>query len=296
MTFVPTSGGANSFAPLQIKLPHAKRPYSHKLWRGPLVAGIYDRQKANEIPLHAHDVVQLIVVPEKTRIRTRVGRGSKQQEVDWTGPGVQLIPGGTLHSVAWFEEAPWAKLYYHNDFVSKVMGNVLLAFDTVTLHALQQRDSAIGMLVDATGAACRGTLTDLDILTTLLGKRVLEAVALRPYRTGKGCFEVHNSTKLVAHVEKFVTIGYDPLEMARIAGCSSNHFYVVFRRTFGKEVREYFRERQVRYAQALLLLYPDLELTEIAERCCFGSLSTMTKWFNAVLKQPPSEVRRLRII
>lgn len=92
---------------------------------------------------------------------------------------------------------------------------------------------------------------------------------------------------ILKHLADEMTLG----EIAWHVGKGEEHLARVFKRETGRSVFDYVRESRINRARTLIL-DPSLNLSEIAEKCGFHSLSFFSRTFRQLTGMPPSEYRR----
>lgn len=92
---------------------------------------------------------------------------------------------------------------------------------------------------------------------------------------------------ILKNLEQDITLG----EVAWHVGKGEEHLARVFKRETGRSVFDYVREARVNRAKTHLM-DPALNLTEIAERCGFNSLSFFSRTFRQLTGMAPSDYRR----
>lgn len=93
------------------------------------------------------------------------------------------------------------------------------------------------------------------------------------------------------YIEENLEGRLDTESLARVAYSSRAHFCRAFKRTFGVTVHSYIVQRRVERAQHLMLT-TSATLADIAAECGMSDHSHLTRLFQRVVEESPSEWRR----
>lgn len=80
--------------------------------------------------------------------------------------------------------------------------------------------------------------------------------------------------------------------LADLAGFSKFHFSRLFKQFFGVSCHEYLIQKRIAYVE-MLLIQPDVSITEAAMRSGFGSISSFNRIFKEIKHCTPSEYKAL---
>ncbi len=106
----------------------------------------------------------------------------------------------------------------------------------------------------------------------------------------------HNYVEKFMHVSSYINdhctenISVDTL--ADIAGFSRFHFSRLFKQFYGISCHEYLVRKRIAYVE-MLLIRPDISITEAAMRSGFGSISSFNRVFKEIKHCTPSEYKAL---
>ncbi|MDO5603265.1 MAG: AraC family transcriptional regulator, partial [Oscillospiraceae bacterium] len=95
----------------------------------------------------------------------------------------------------------------------------------------------------------------------------------------------------VSYIEEHLTEKIDPVQLARIAGCSSYYFQKTFLYVAGLSVSEYIRRRRMTLAAAELRT-TQKKIVDIALKYGYDSPTAFNRAFQSVQGVPPSAVRQ----
>ena len=204
-----------------------------------------------------------------------------------------LLPAGVPHTLC--GNSPHAHVSRWSHFNFRVMDTVdLLSLVEIPPVFRGAKARRIGQLNAKLSALGNGSLGSLRLAARLnaLGFEMLdilmEHAQVRPKATeilpgGRW----HSLTKRI-HDQLPADLACE--ELARIVGLSTTQFFVAFRRTFRMSPMAYVREARLRKAQRLLL-YTDLNVSEIAAKVSPWDVSQFSRFFQRQSGMRPSEYR-----
>ena len=261
---------------------------------------LYDNTDNEAYPIHWHDAVELIM-PLKNAYMINIAN------VDYVIPenDVIIVPSGELHSMP---AVPGRRLIFQCDnsvlsdsivletvmrFISSpVLINSQLDHD---LHKLAQRT----MLEIQELYNSNSELSDLKIYIKVIELfMALSEFQLEQQKTAMDCDDV----KMGEYSEKFSNVlkyidnnyMYDITleQLANVAGYSKYHFSRIFKQYNAMSYIQYINARRTRAAE-VLLLDPDIPITEVAMRSGFKSLTTFNRIFKEIKHCTPTDFKRL---
>lgn len=296
MTKHPSKGDGPDTSP-KVRLPEASR-YQRPLWHGPGVSVYAGRHPPDEWSLHEHPQTQATLVLSHIHHGIRVDLDGQTSESHFHTSGVIVIPANVPHALLWPDEGLLVKMYFSTGFIREVLGSSETELTRMDLTGLAVKDRAILHLAQAFVPLCEGLPPPNahypGSLANVFGTHLLWALFGPASDAGKrGELRADARSKFETHLQQHLSNGYRPASFARAAGVSLNHFHVLVRATYGKGLRELFRERQVLLAQTLLIT-TDEKVLDIALKVGFGSSSVMVTWFRKILRCTPADVRNAR--
>lgn len=298
MTNAPIPGSEGGPLPASLHLPPITKGYRRRLHRGRVVSVYCDRQAPDECAPHAHPgqtQVTFVLSPVKCSAGWADAEGKWQQE-SVTGPKAWVVGAGVQHAGSLEDEADFVSLYVEQSFVREILEADVTGAMLVDLAQLAARDALIMQLAAAFRPLCqeeddRGDLY-VESIGTVLAAHVLLAMfggERTPDRDGG--LPTDALQRVAAYIEANLALDYDLAALAKEARFSDGHFEALFKKSFGKTPKRYFRECQVYKAEALLVT-TDKNILEIAELVGFSNDTMLARWFRKVLKCRPTDVRK----
>lgn len=260
----------------------------------------YNMEKIN-YSMHWHPAIE-IIMPLENIYTVEVA-----QEKFVLNPGeILFIPAGELHHLIAPESG--SRLIYLFDFsaISKLNSfSYLMPFLSQPIHITEESCPQI-YREEATllEQMCTEYFNDTNLWELVLYSYLLNFfVILGRYRMAK------NDSLIYAHADKQkeltnkLNIVFDYLDShymedvtlektADIAGFSKFYFSRIFKQCSGQNFYDYLCFKRIKAAE-LLLLEPNLSITEIALSVGFSSLSTFNRTFKRSKNCTPSEYRNL---
>lgn len=261
---------------------------------------LYDNTDNEAYPVHWHYAVELIM-PLKNEYIVNVGG------VDYHIPeyDVLVIPPAELHSMP---AVPGRRLIFQCDnsvlsdlpFLDSVTraytSPVLItpAFDK-ELHIFAKKT----MLDIFSLYNSKSELSDVKIYLKVIELfTVLREQQLRQQKEMLDC----DDDKIDEYSEKFTSVlkyidnnyMYDISldQLANVAGYSKYHFSRIFKQYNSMSYLQYINARRTKAAE-LLLLDPDIPITEVAMRAGFKSLTTFNRIFKEIKHCTPTDFKKL---
>lgn len=266
--------------------------YSLRIW--------YNKEQAG-FSLHWHYATEIIIVLEDSyTVKT------KNAEYVCNAGDVMIIPACELHELV--EPKSGSRLiclfdtqtlYQLNGFAS------LQPFISMPLHIVRNDNSyiynrCINLLRQiAREYADKNPFYELVIYARLLS---LYVTIGRQKMLGPGMEDNTNDSKQNELSQK-LSIAFEYIDsnymdnvslekVASVAGFSKYHFSRLFKQCSGQNFHEYLCYKRVQ-ASEVLLLKPDLSITEIAFKSGFASLSSFNRAFRTINHCSPTEFRLL---
>ncbi len=261
---------------------------------------LYNNTDNEAYPVHWHNAVELIM-PLKNEYIVNVGG------VDFCIPenDVLIIPPGDLHGMP---AIPGRRLIFQCD--NAVLGDVpalesVMRALAVPLMINDEYDREVHLLAKKTMLDflelynSKSELSDVKIYTSLIN--LLTAVREHQLEQSKHNLTV-NEDEINEYSEKFGAVlkyidnnyMYDITldQLANVAGYSKYHFSRIFKQYNSMSYLQYINARRTKAAE-VLLLDPDMPITEVAMRAGFKSLTTFNRIFKDIKHCTPTDFKKL---
>lgn len=261
---------------------------------------LHDNYDNEAYPVHWHNAVEIIMPLENFYIVNSIDRKYVIPMYD-----VLIIPPAELHSMP---AVPGHRLILQCD--NSVLADIP-AFEPV------MRGLASPMLIDSSldkSLHCLAKKTMLNIYelngrkSELADVKIYIAlinllVAVREFKIEQAKISLNcDDTKIDEYSEKFGLVMkyidanymYDiSLEqLADVAGYSKYHFSRIFKQYNSISYLQYINARRIKNAE-ILLLNPDISITEVAMRSGFKSLTTFNRIFKEIKHCTPTDFKKL---
>lgn len=261
---------------------------------------LHDNYDNEAYPIHWHNAVEIIMPLENFYIVNSIDRKYVIPMYD-----VLIIPPAELHSMP---AVPGHRLILQCD--NSVLADIP-AFEPV------MRGLASPMLIDSSldkSLHCLAKKTMLNIYelngrkSELADVKIYIAlinllVAVREFKIEQAKISLNcDDTKIDEYSEKFGLVMkyidanymYDiSLEqLADVAGYSKYHFSRIFKQYNSISYLQYINARRIKNAE-ILLLNPDISITEVAMRSGFKSLTTFNRIFKEIKHCTPTDFKKL---
>ena len=261
---------------------------------------LYDNTDFEEYPNHWHPAVEIVMplegeyTMECNDIPFRLGVGD-----------IILICPGVLHH-----------LYAHHG------RRIIFQVDLGMIRSFSEYDSFFSIIQPAIVVsygefpeiheACRALM--MEIFNEYFGNSPLKNISIvqkflnmivmvgRSYTASPDRFAGIKPTKQQEYTEKFLSIcnylnqhcteDLSLEEVADMAGFSKYHFSRLFKEFAGMPFYKYLNTRRIAYSEKLLL-DPDINVTEVAIRSGFNSISAFMRMFKIVRNCTPTQFRNL---
>ncbi len=263
-------------------------------------AMLYDNVQTEEYPVHWHNAVEFIM-PLKNEYTVTVN--SKDYHVPENE--VLIVPPGELHSMP---AIPGRRLIFQCD--NSILGEIS-ALEPVmrSLNAPilinQDMDKELHVLAKKTMLDILSLYTSKSELADVkIYMKVIELfMALREYQLEQQKIVMDcDDEKSDEYSEKFGTVlkyidtnyMYDITleQLADVAGYSKYHFSRIFKQYNSMSYLQYINARRTKAAE-LLLLDPNIPITEVAMRSGFKSLTTFNRIFKDIKHCTPTDFKKL---
>lgn len=263
-------------------------------------AMLYDNVQTEEYPVHWHNAVEFIM-PLKNEYTVTVN--SKDYHVPENE--VLIVPPGELHSMP---AIPGRRLIFQCD--NSILGEIS-ALEPVmrSLNAPilinQDMDKELHVLAKKTMLDILSLYTSKSELADVkIYMKVIELfMALREYQLEQQKIVMDcDDEKIDEYSEKFGTVlkyidtnyMYDITleQLADVAGYSKYHFSRIFKQYNSMSYLQYINARRTKAAE-LLLLDPNIPITEVAMRSGFKSLTTFNRIFKDIKHCTPTDFKKL---
>lgn len=263
-------------------------------------AMLYDNVQTEEYPVHWHNAVEFIM-PLKNEYTVTVN--SKDYHVPEND--VLIVPPGELHSMP---AIPGRRIIFQCD--NSILGEIS-ALEPVmrSLNAPilinQDMDKELHVLAKKTMLDILSLYTSKSELADVkIYMKVIELfMALREYQLEQQKIVMDcDDEKIDEYSEKFGTVlkyidtnyMYDITleQLADVAGYSKYHFSRIFKQYNSMSYLQYINARRTKAAE-LLLLDPNIPITEVAMRSGFKSLTTFNRIFKDIKHCTPTDFKKL---
>lgn len=261
---------------------------------------LYDNVENESYPVHWHRAVELLM-PLKNSYTVNVsGTDYVFQENE-----VLIVPTGELHSMP---AIPGRRLIFQCD--NRILGEVpaldpimraLVAPVLITpeldkdLHVIAKKN----MLDIYALYGSKSELSDVKIYMKLI--EIFTALREFQLKQNQIAMDVEDD-KIDEYSEKFGTVlkyidnnyMYDISldQLADVAGYSKYHFSRIFKQYNSMSYLQYINARRTKAAE-LLLMEPDIPITEVAMRSGFKSLTTFNRIFKEIKHCTPTDFKKL---
>ena len=261
---------------------------------------LYDNVENESYPVHWHRAVELLM-PLKNSYTVNVsGTDYVFQENE-----VLIVPTGELHSMP---AIPGRRLIFQCD--NHILGEVpaldpimraLAAPVLITpeldkdLHVIAKKN----MLDIYALYGSKSELSDVKIYMKLI--EIFTALREFQLKQNQIAMDVEDD-KIDEYSEKFGTVlkyidnnyMYDISldQLADVAGYSKYHFSRIFKQYNSMSYLQYINARRTKAAE-LLLMEPDIPITEVAMRSGFKSLTTFNRIFKEIKHCTPTDFKKL---
>ena len=263
-------------------------------------AMLYDNVQTEEYPVHWHNAVEFIM-PLKNEYTVTVN--SKDYQIPEND--VLIVPPGELHSMP---AIPGRRIIFQCD--NSILGEIS-ALEPV-MRSLnspilinQELDKELHVLAKKTMLDILSLYTSKSELADVkIYMKVIELfMALREYQLEQQKIVMDcDDEKIDEYSEKFGTVlkyidtnyMYDITleQLADVAGYSKYHFSRIFKQYNSMSYLQYINARRTKAAE-LLLLDPNIPITEVAMRSGFKSLTTFNRIFKDIKHCTPTDFKKL---
>jgi AraC-like DNA-binding protein len=263
-------------------------------------AMLYDNVETEPYPVHWHNAVELIM-PLKNEYSVTIS------DIEYTVPenDVLIVPPGELHSMP---AMPGRRLIFQCD--NCILGEVpALEPGMRSMHAPvlinADLDKELHVLAKKTMLDIHALYnSNSELADVKIYMKVIELfMALREYQLEQQKIVMDcDDEKIDEYSEKFGTVlkyidtnyMYDiSLEqLADVAGYSKYHFSRIFKQYNSMSYLQYINARRTKAAE-LLLLDPNIPITDVAMRSGFKSLTTFNRIFKEIKHCTPTDFKKL---
>lgn len=266
-------------------------------------AMLYDNVQNEAYPVHWHNAVELIMPMENDYVVNVAGEDYIIREND-----VLIVPPGEIHSMP---AIPGRRIIFQFD--NRFLGDVhvldpvmrglsapVLINDELDkkLHIIAKKT----MMDIFTLYKVKHEITDIKIYIQII--KLFVAIRQFQLEQHKALFDCDDAT-LVEYNEKFSAVFqyidnnymYDISldQLADVAGYSKYHFSRIFKQYNSMSYLQYINARRIKSAE-LLLLDPELPVTEVAMRSGFKSLTTFNRIFKEIKRCTPTDFKKMYAI
>lgn len=262
---------------------------------------IFLNTEPTDFPLHWHSAMEIIMPLENT-FAVSMNKMAYSIQVG----EILFIPPGELHEAY----APLTGSRIVMQFDSNLLSNVK-SFSAILPVLLQPRIVTQANAPDLYKAEkelllqiyeefiANNPLREASIYSmiiqmfVLIGRNHMDSDTLFPMvRIGKQKEYIEKFNMVFDYIDQNYTEDLSLEAVSGVAGFSKFHFSRLFKQFTDMSFYDYLNQRRVRAAE-LLLLDPDVPITEIAMQSGFSSISTFNRVFKAFKKCTPTEFKKL---
>lgn len=263
---------------------------------------IYRNLEQIPYPVHWHTPVELIIPTEHTYHVT-----CSNEVYELNVGDILIIAPGTLHSIAacqggsrYIMQVDFSVFNQFRDFgsltalispclfIAKDNSNpIYKELSTLIFNIVEEYHSA-AILANAL------IYSKLILLFVIIGRSYANTFAAKGITHCKQQKYTEKFLSVCEHINIHCTENITLDEAAAYAGFSKYHFTRLFKDYTGISFYKYLNKKRILSAQ-LLLIDPDLSVTEVASRSGYTSLSAFIRMFKLCLGCTPSEYRSLHI-
>ena len=262
---------------------------------------IFLNTEPTDFPLHWHSAMEIIMPLENT-FAVSMNKMAYSIQVG----EILFIPPGELHEAY----APLTGSRIVMQFDSNLLSNVK-SFSAILPVLLQPRIVTQANAPDLYKAEkelllqiyeefiANNPLREASIYSmiiqmfVLIGRNHMDSDTLFPMvRIGKQKEYIEKFNMVFDYIDQNYTEDLSLEAVSGVAGFSKFHFSRLFKQFTDMSFYDYLNQRRVRAAE-LLLLDPDVPITEIALQSGFSSISTFNRVFKAFKKCTPTEFKKL---
>lgn len=262
---------------------------------------IYLNKEPKDFPLHWHSAMEIIMPLENT-FAVSMNKMAYSIQVG----EIIFIPPGELHEAY----APLTGSRIVMQFDSNLLSNVK-SFSGILPVLLQprivtqtnapalytaERDLILQIYEEfnANNPLREASIYSMIIqMFVLIGRNHMDSDTLFPMvRVGKQKEYIEKFNMVFDYIDQNYMEDLTLEAVSGVAGFSKFHFSRLFKQFTDMSFYDYLNQRRVRAAE-LLLLDPDVPITEIAMQSGFSSISTFNRVFKAFKKCTPTEFKRL---
>lgn len=260
---------------------------------------LYDNTDNEAYPDHWHTPLEIIMPLENPYQVSCRDASYLLQEGD-----LLIINSGVIHSMP---AMPGERLIFQADFsllhnmadiespLSNIPSALLVTPDSApTIHEQLKK-----LMLDI----CREYFSDSILISASIYSKLIEMLVLigRECTVNTAVFDV-TRTKQKEYTEKFIAVCNhirehctDNLSLddaAALAGFSKYHFTRLFKQFTGVSFYKYLNRQRIEHAE-ILLVDPEISITEVALQSGFSSLSAFIRMFKLIKDCTPTEFRSM---
>lgn len=296
MISAATSGALTSNALNTVVLPPARNGYRRSLYAGRAVSVYFDQHPSNEWQVHTHvqDQVSGIVGEGSVKLRyLAAGGGWMRREF---GPSMWwVVPRDMPHAVECADGTDMVTLFVETSFTDDMLGQQPVDFAMTSLARLASQDQLIAQHAASFRRLCWGQIPANDLyiesVGTVMGAHILRSLFLNEKPPN---FHAGLSDEALARVVAYIEVNYPNTtnleHLAGIAGYSSGHFGVLFKRSMGLTPHDYLMRHRLSKAWDLLGTTNRKEI-DIAHACGFSDDTHLARHVRNVLQCLPRQLR-----
>lgn len=185
----------------------------------------------------------------------------------------------------------------HSELYENTGKSLVVQFDKpqedFNLSSLFQSDTALNLK-----RQCERILEELknrlfgyDVVVESIMKEMLVLLARQQHK--KAGFGTNSVQETIIYLDEYYMTNIKVAELAKDCGYSPDHYRVLFKQMTKQTPKEYILSKRIRLAKKLLK-ETKLSVTEISERCGFGSYAQFTVFFKSHTKYAPLSYRKLK--
>lgn len=260
---------------------------------------LFDNTDNEAYPDHWHTPLEIIMPLENPYRISCKDSDYLLQEGD-----LLIINSGVIHSMP---AMPGERLIFQADFsllhniadIESTLSNIPSALLVTPESAPAIHEQLKNLMLDI----CREYFSDSILISASIYSKLIEMLVLigRECTVNTAAFDV-TRTKQKEYTEKFIAVckyihehcteDLSLDDAAALAGFSKYHFTRLFKQFTGVSFYKYLNRKRIEHAE-MLLVDPEISITEVALQSGFSSLSAFIRMFKLIKDCTPTEFRNM---
>lgn len=289
-------GAPTTTAPNTVILSPALNGYRRSLYSGRAASVYFDQHPSNKWQAHTHvqDQISGIVGDGSVKLRYLASGGG------WVcrdfGPSTWwVVPRDMPHAVECTAGTDMVTLFVDTAFTDEMLCQRPVDFAAASLARLASQDQVIAQHAGSFRRLCRGQIPANEIyiesVGTVLGAHILRSLFLSDKPPD---FQAGLSEESLAKVISYIAVNFANSitleQLAGVAGYSTGHFGVLFKRSMGLTPHDYVMRHRLSKAWDLLGTTTRKEI-DIAHACGFSDDTHLARHVRSVLQCLPRQLR-----